>query len=69
MDRLTCPAPRREWYNTGNGWAAKPWTRQGVADVKSYGGWFAVGHHEFESTAVARFAGAYRKGEEASDES
>ena len=58
MQLLTCPAPAREWYRTeSGGWACRPWTAQGVRDVKSYGGWFLAGRHSFDSTATARLAG------------
>ena len=55
--KLTCPAPNRESYSTGNGlFATRRWTEQGVREVLSYGGWFKAGS-DFESTKVARIAG------------
>ena len=55
MKRLTFPAPNRETFTTPRGWATRKWTRQGVQDVRSYGGWFGPSA-EFDSRETARAA-------------
>ena len=55
--RCTLPAPKRESYSTPDGWATRPWTLQGVRDVKSYGGWFLKGRHMFANAQAAKLAG------------
>ena len=57
MKRMTFPAPRRESVElAGGGYTTKQWTLQGVKDYLAIGGWFASGHHDFDSKATATAA-------------
>ena len=52
--KLSCPVPHKEWVAVGNGrWYSTPWTMAGVISALSGGGWFASGHHSFDSTETA----------------
>ena len=55
--RLTLPAPTREWYWTGEGWASRRWTEEGVRSCISGGGWFQKGRSSFENLITAKLAG------------
>ena len=55
--RLTFPAPSREWYWSGEGWASRKWAEQGVRDVLAADGWFQKGRSSFANPAVAKLAG------------
>lgn len=53
--KLTASAPNREWYNTGAGWASRPWTTQGVQEAREGGAWFK-GSEEFASAEARTLA-------------
>lgn len=55
--RMSCPAPRRCWYPTGDGgWSSRQWTVEDVKEAKRGGAWFAQGTHDFADMAAAREA-------------
>ena len=57
MRRMTFPAPRRESIElAGWGYTTKQWDLQGVQGYLATGGWFAPGHHDFDSKATAAVA-------------
>lgn len=41
VKRLTFPAPYKEPVRTERGWAAIPWTPEGIIRVIISGGWFS----------------------------
>ena len=55
--KLTFPAPVRDWYWTGEGWASRKWTEEAVKATKKAGTWFRKNYHDFADKKAADAAG------------